>query len=69
MIQESAVRVGDIEQTLEFGKFVFAHGRQMRVGEPAHDKVHLAQAAAPGAKQNPPPALIERRTAQHRAGH
>ena len=54
------LRVGDVEQTLELGKFVFAHRRQMRIGEAAHDQIHLAHAAAPGAKQNPPPALIER---------
>ena len=54
------LRVGDVEQTLELGDLVVAHGRQIRVGELAHDEIHLAHAAAPGAKQNPPPALVER---------
>ena len=58
------LRVGDVEQPLELGKFVVAHRRQMRVGELAHDEIHLAHAAAPGAKQNPPPPLIERGAAQ-----
>ena len=41
----------------------------MRIGEPAHDKIHFPHAAAPGAKQDPPPPLIERGAAQSRAGH
>ena len=56
------LRVGDVEKTLELGKFVVAHCRQMRIGEAAHDEIHLAHASAPGAKQNPPPALVERCT-------
>ena len=63
------LRVGNVEQTLELGKLRLAHGRQMGIGEPAHDQIHLAHAAPPGAEQNPPPPLIERGTAQSRAGH
>jgi hypothetical protein len=63
------LRVGDVEKTLELGKFVFVHRRQMRISEATHNEIHLAHASAPGAKQNPPPALIERCAAQSRAGH
>jgi hypothetical protein len=61
--------VGDVEETLEFSKLVFVHRRQMRISEAAHDEIHLADASTPSAKQNPPPALIERGTAQSRARH
>ena len=54
------LRVGDVEETLELGKLVFVHRWQMRIGESAHDEIHLADAAAPGTKQNPSPPLIER---------
>jgi hypothetical protein len=63
------LRVGDIEKTLELGKFVVAHCRQMRIGEAAHDQIHLAHASAPGAKQNPPPALVERSASEGGARH
>jgi hypothetical protein len=63
------LRVGYVKQTLELGKFVFVHRWQVRIGEATYDQIHLAHAAPPSAKQNPAPALIERRTAQHRAGH
>jgi len=59
----------DVEETLEFGKLLFVHRRQMRIGEAAHDEIHLAHAATPGAKQNPPPALVERCAAEGGAGH
>jgi hypothetical protein len=41
----------------------------MRIGEAAHDQIQLAHAAAPGAKQNPPPALVERCASKDGAGH
>ena len=63
------LRIGGVEQTLERVELALAHRRQMRIGEPAHDKIHFPRAAAPGAKQNPPPPLIERSAAQSRAGH
>jgi hypothetical protein len=41
----------------------------VRIGEATHDQIHLAHAAPPGAKQNPPPALIERCATKGGAGH
>jgi hypothetical protein len=63
------MRVRDVEQALELGKFVFVHRWQMRIGEATHDQIHLAHAAPPGAKQNPAPALIERCASEGGAGH
>ena len=63
------LRVGDVEETLELGKFVFVHRRQMRISEATYNEIHLAHASAPGAKQNPPPALIERCAREGGARH
>jgi hypothetical protein len=63
------LRVGNVEQALELGKFVVAHCWQVRICEATHYQIHLAYAAPPGAKQNPPPALIERSASEGGAGH
>ncbi len=62
--------IGRIEQALEFVEFGLAHRRQIRVGETAHDEIHLAHSAPPGAKQHAPPPRVEpgarERVARHR---
>src|SRR6188472_81637 len=41
----------------------------MRIGKAPHDQVGLARAAMPGAKQQPPPALVEAVARSGAAGH
>src|SRR6476646_12119938 len=45
-------RVGQIEQMLEFVELRIVETRQRRIGETAHEQVHLAYATMPGAESD-----------------
>src|SRR5262245_15459856 len=52
-------RVGRLYQSLEFADFLLRQLLDRGIGEAAHDEVHLARAAMPGAEQKLAPALIQ----------
>ncbi len=45
------VRLGQVQQPLELGEVLVGHSLDLAIGEPAHDEVHFARAAMPGAEQ------------------
>src|SRR6266511_2912515 len=52
------VRVGHLDEALVFRQLGIAQTVDPGVGKPAHDQVHLADAAMPGAKQQLAPPVI-----------
>src|SRR5664280_3751871 len=51
--------VGNLEPGLVFIELGVAQLRDMRVGKAAEHQIHLANAAMPGAEQQPPPARVQ----------
>src|ERR1035437_9619789 len=51
--------VGNLEPGLVFIELGVAQLRDMRIGKAAEHQIHLANAAVPGAEQQPPPARVQ----------
>ncbi len=69
VIQVKSSSSGHLHQRLEIGEIVVAELPYMGIGEAAENEVHLAHAAAPGAKERPPPARVEIVAGTRAAGH
>ena len=51
--------IGDVEQALIFIELEIAQDRDLRIGKAAEHQIHFADAAMPGAKQQPPSARVQ----------
>src|SRR5215472_371526 len=51
--------IGDFDQPLELVERGVIEGVDAGIGETADDQIHFAHAAAPGAKQQPAPPLVQ----------
>ncbi len=63
------IAIGHLDQLFEVPKFRTVQRHDLRIGETAHDQVHLAGAAMPGAEQDAAAADIEVRAGTCRTAH
>jgi hypothetical protein len=63
------IRIGRLDQPLEFSQFIIAQTRYLGIGEAPEDEVHLTGTAMPAAEQEPLAAIIKAAARSCRTRH